>query len=636
MNNRFLSLKISNCLQGLAALMIMAVCISGTALPGTNPGLSGQVARQKPLGLIYVANNGEHLGEIFFGQPVPGAEPVLFAPGVFTAELGAHGRLSFSPDGREVFLSSREKIYYAPFDGEKLSPAIIAPFVDSRRHYGPVFSHDGRTLYFTSRRGLPDEKDKPNGRIWEVERSAAGWGRPVLLNEKIDHVTAQISLTDSGRLYFTRLVDGKRTCFCSKLLDHRLADPEPVRIAGNDGVQLMDLYIDPQERFLIGSIARSDRESFRMADLAMSFKQDDGAWGEFRLLNDKVNTDHFERFPGLSPDGRFLFFARSSEAGSFKGARYYWVATETLGIPEFPPSTSGSGERTIAAGLFFGQAPPRLEPVKFWPEVLTSEKHPHGQLAFSPDGKAVFWSAMLQDGPEQTIFFSVFDGKTLSRPEVAPFAAASGNGGPAFSADGKGLFFSAELAPEGDSSAKRTAICYVERTGAEWTKPVPIASTIDTRMTKGQVSVARNGNIYFSGRVLTERTPGIYLCRYSDGKYLPPEKIAGPLTSAALLLDPWIDPEERFMLFSCSPEEGPPMLTDIGLSYRRADGTWSKPVRLGGPVNTPAYERFPSLSPDGKYLFFIRSLSQSFVGDQAHFYWVDAKILDEFLRKESN
>jgi hypothetical protein len=636
MNKYSLSLKTGNRLQGLAALMIMAVWISGTALPGTKPGLSEQVARQKPLCLIYVANNGEHLGETFFGQSVPGAEPVLFAPEVFTARLGAHGRLSFSPDGREIFLSSREKIYYAPFDGEKLSPAIIAPFVGSRRHYGPVFSHDGRTLYFTSIRGLPDEKDKPNGRIWEVERSAGGWGQPVLLSDKIDHVAAQISLTDSGRLYFTRLVDGKRTCFYSKLLDHRLGDPEPVRFTASGGVQLMDLYIDPQARFLIGSIARSDRESFRIADLVICFKKDDEAWGEFRLLNDKVNTDRFERFPGLSPDGRFLFFARSSEAGSFKGARYYWVATETLGIPEFPSLTPGSGEQSIAAGLFFGQAPPGLEPVKFWPEILTSEKHPHGQLAFSPDGKSVYWSAMLKDGPEQTIFFSTFDGKILSHPEVAPFAAASGNGGPAFSADGKRLFFSAELAPEGDSSTRPNAICYVERIGSGWTKPVPIASTIDALMTKGQGSVARNGNIYFSARVLTERTPGIYLCRYSDGKYLPPERIAGPLASAGLLLDPWIDPEERFMLFSCSPAEGPPMPTDIGLSCRQADGTWSKPVRLGGAVNTPAFERFPSLSPDGKYFFFIRSLSQSFVSDQAHFYWVDAKILEEFLRKESN
>lgn len=269
----------------------------------------------------------------FWGQSEPGAEPVLFAPEVLTAELGAHGRLSFSPEGREILFSSHGKIYYAAFDGRNFSPAKIAPFVDSSRHNGPVFSRDGRTIYFTSMRGLPNERDTPNGRIWGVERGITRWGEPYLLSEKIDHITAQISLTNKGHLYFTRLVDRERTYFYSKLNDHRLDDPIMLRFAERSGIQLNDLYVDPQERFLIGSIARSDRESFRIAELVISFRQTDGSWGELRLLNDKINTDRFERFPGLSPDGRFLFFARSSETGSFKGARYYWVAAETLGIP---------------------------------------------------------------------------------------------------------------------------------------------------------------------------------------------------------------------------------------------------------------------------------------------------------------
>ena len=290
------------------------------------------------------------------------------------------------------------------------------------------------------------------------------------------------------------------------------------------------------------------------------------------------------------------------------------------------PRSAGPSE---VQEMFFGQPAPGAEPMTFWPDVLSAENCPHGQLAFSPDGKGVFWSAILQDGPEQTIFWSAFDGKAFSRPVVAPFAAASGNGGPAFSADGKRLFFNAELPPTSASSAARTAICYVDKTGSGWTRPVPIEATVDDRMTKGQVSVARNGNVYFSGRVLTERTPGIYICRYSGDGYSRPEKLAGPLAEVPLLVDPWVDPDEKFLLLSCPPQEGPPMLTDIGISFHQAAGDWSKPVRLGGFVNTDAFERFPSLSPDGKRLFFIRSTSQQFVGDQAHFYWVDAKVLDE-------
>jgi hypothetical protein len=282
---------------------------------------------------------------------------------------------------------------------------------------------------------------------------------------------------------------------------------------------------------------------------------------------------------------------------------------------------------------FFGQPAPGTEPVKFWPEVLAVGRCPHGQLAFSPHGTDVFWSAILQPGPEQTIYFSAFDGKAFSKPAIAPFAAAKGNGGPAFSADGKRLFFNAELPPAGGSSAARTAICFVDKTASGWTIPQPIEPTVDDRMTKGQVSVARSGNIYFSGRVLTERTPGIYMCRHSDGRYSPPEKLAGPVAKVPFLVDPWVDPDERFMLVSCPPSEGPPMRTDIGVCYHQADGAWSEPIRLGPAVNTEAFERFPSLSPNGKYLFFIRSFSPQFVGDQAHFYWVDAKVLDILIEE---
>lgn len=44
---------------------------------------------------------------------------------------------------------------------------------------------------------------------------------------------------------------------------------------------------------------------------------------------------------------------------------------------------------------------------------------------------------------------------------------------------------------------------------------------------------------------------------------------------------------------------------DIFVSVRDADG-WSEPQPLGEPINTSAYEGFPSVSSDGKTLFFIR------------------------------
>ncbi|MBP7734536.1 MAG: OmpA family protein [Spirochaetes bacterium] len=44
---------------------------------------------------------------------------------------------------------------------------------------------------------------------------------------------------------------------------------------------------------------------------------------------------------------------------------------------------------------------------------------------------------------------------------------------------------------------------------------------------------------------------------------------------------------------------------DLWISQRKGD-RWSTPVNMGAPVNSPGYEGFASLSPDGNTLFFVR------------------------------
>ena len=46
---------------------------------------------------------------------------------------------------------------------------------------------------------------------------------------------------------------------------------------------------------------------------------------------------------------------------------------------------------------------------------------------------------------------------------------------------------------------------------------------------------------------------------------------------------------------------------DLFRSNRKADGTWSKPINMGQRINTRHWESQPSLSADGRYLFFTSS-----------------------------
>jgi hypothetical protein len=75
---------------------------------------------------------------------------------------------------------------------------------------------------------------------------------------------------------------------------------------------------------------------------------------------------------------------------------------------------------------------------------------------------------------------------------------------------------------------------------------------------------------------------------------------------------------------------------DIYISYF-GDGRWSEPVLLTGDINTTMNERTPSLSPDGKFLFYTRwpyknpGKSRIFMAELRNGNYVNSKELPETI-----
>jgi hypothetical protein len=113
------------------------------------------------------------------------------------------------------------------------------------------------------------------------------------------------------------------------------------------------------------------------------------------------------------------------------------------------------------------------------------------------------------------------------------------------------------------------------------------------------------------------RYPFVFLREYSfDGE---------------VLMDPWIDPDEKFLIFmrddwvNLRPGQGS---SDLFITYIQEDGSWGEPLNLGSAVNTKHFDRSPSLSPDGNHLIFIRAVGEMFVTSDAHFYQISAEVFD--------
>ena len=122
---------------------------------------------------------------------------------------------------------------------------------------------------------------------------------------------------------------------------------------------------------------------------------------------------------------------------------------------------------------------------------------------------------------------------------------------------------------------------------------------------------------------------GIYRSVFRDGKYQEPEPLPASINSTAQDWTPFIAPDESYLIFSSNRSGSMDSYGDLYISYRLANKNWSAPQNLGDKINSPSQERFPSVSPDGMYLFFTRSNGKN----SQDVFWVESKIVGK-LRPE--
>ena len=116
---------------------------------------------------------------------------------------------------------------------------------------------------------------------------------------------------------------------------------------------------------------------------------------------------------------------------------------------------------------------------------------------------------------------------------------------------------------------------------------------------------AGDESLYDTGLIRLTRVDG----RYGTAVRLP------DLTG----IGPWLSADGRTLLFT--RRDRSTRNYDLFVARRRADGSWGPAEPLPAPLNSPMREGSPSLSPDGRILFFTRGFDIYWVrlprGDQA-------------------
>jgi len=270
-------------------------------------------------------------------------------------------------------------------------------------------------------------------------------------------------------------------------------------------------------------------------------------------------------------------------------------------------------------GPYLGQVPPETGVQIFAPGIIKPAKGFHSSVVFSSAGDMACWTEMSAGRTACTTRIAGL----WRLPELLPFDPEYGVREPMFSRDDQRLYFLSRR-PLADDPVERERVWYVERVLSGWSKPRVIDPVVAAHPTHWQFSLTSAGDLYFTSEARGVRgEQDIYVARWGEGVFLPPEDVGDRINSDVREFCPFIAPDESYLIFARSvPEERG--RSDLFISFRLVDGTWTKAVNMGDEINSLHNETSPVVTPDGRYLFFLRVS-----GDVNDVYWVTTEVITE-------
>ena len=180
---------------------------------------------------------------------------------------------------------------------------------------------------------------------------------------------------------------------------------------------------------------------------------------------------------------------------------------------------------------------------------------------------------------------------------------------PSLSVDEQVLIFTVML-PVGQTGGDQSQgfqedFYYSLRDGSRWEVRKNAGPPLNTPDNEGAHSMTADGKTLFF--TACNRIDGLGMCdiyqsALENGKWTLPRNIGIPVNSGYSEKHPTISADGRSLYFTSNRPGGLGSF-DIWKSVKNGD-TWSKPVNLGDSVNTPGLEQSPFIHPDQRSLYF--------------------------------
>jgi outer membrane protein OmpA-like peptidoglycan-associated protein len=139
-----------------------------------------------------------------------------------------------------------------------------------------------------------------------------------------------------------------------------------------------------------------------------------------------------------------------------------------------------------------------------------------------------------------------------------------------------------------------------------WTDAVNIGPPLNSDLNEGAPSVTADGRLIFftaCGREDGLGSCDIYFARRTGNRWGNPHNIGPPVNSSSWESQPSISPDGKTLYFSSNRKGGKGQM-DIWYSQLGDDGNWREPVNLGDKINTQGNEMSPFIHVDNRTLYF--------------------------------
>jgi len=257
----------------------------------------------------------------------------------------------------------------------------------------------------------------------------------------------------------------------------------------------------------------------------------------------------------------------------------------------------------VLKGPYMGQKPPGLVAKPFAPGIISKDGW-ELEGVFAPGMKEFYFTSNRKN--------STVTGFRQKNNVWNKYIEFKRTGEVTFSPDGKRMYM---------------AKGYKDRIGDGWSERKSLGPMFD-RKDWGimRLSASTNATYVFDDY---KSNDVIRISSITDGKRQTPKKLGSNINIGKWTAHPFIAPDESYLIWD-SEREGGIGKTDIYISYRQNDGSWGPAINMGDKINSDKADFYASVTPDGKYILFNRTMDNK---GNTDIYWVDAKIIETLKPK---